>query len=748
MRARIRAPRCDSRGAPSNLSMIRTTLLRVLAVGLGLLSLPAALAAQVPDSARTDSTRTDTIAVTTLQEIEVVGSIAPTAGPTVGSGVPARISTVTGDQIDAWEPRLLADALATQPGISLYDDLGSAYKLNLSTRGFNVGPVVGLPPGVSVFLDGVRQNEPDAAEVNFDLLPMEHVRRVELLSGSGSLLGANSLGGAINLITRRGAGPMEGELELSGGSYGAGSAEGSVSGITAGRTDYYAAGGYDREDGWRKATGARNYNGFVNLGRRGERHGITLQAFGASSRASTAGSLPESLFDTSPEMNFTVGDFEDLDLLQTTLSGYAPVGPGRGAFTAYARRSHAERFNVNQAPDDNVRSLTTNGTAGANADWRWTRPLGRGQLSLRTGADASANRVHIRLFTENPADDADRALTTDVRSPSWDLAGYALGDYHVGRLTLSGGFRYDYIRIPFENQLDPAADTTHAFDRLSPRGGLSVELGPGASAYASAGQSFRAPAVLELACADETAACPLPFALGDDPPLDPVIATTLETGVQFVRGPAIVTASIYRTAVRDDISFIQSANAVFEGFFENIGNTRREGAELGVQVLPSEAVSLYANYAYTHATYRNPADIFSARAGAAFAGSPLAGPNAVGSGDEIPLVPAHQVKAGGLVRWPAGVDVGLDLRYTGRQWLRGDEANETQPLGGYFTASVRAGLTRGDWELSAVVNNLFNSHAAAFGTFNENRRTGELERFLTPAGARAVKLVLRRGFGG
>ena len=45
---------------------------------------------------------------------------------------------MTGEAIDAWEPRLLADALATQPGISLYDDLGSPFKLNLSTRGFNV----------------------------------------------------------------------------------------------------------------------------------------------------------------------------------------------------------------------------------------------------------------------------------------------------------------------------------------------------------------------------------------------------------------------------------------------------------------------------------------------------------------------------------------------------------------------------------------------------------------------------------
>jgi outer membrane receptor protein involved in Fe transport len=720
---------------------------RTFASCLLLAALAAPLQGQVRDSTARDSSSKDSTSVTRLQEIEVVGSIAPTAGPIIGSGIPARISTVTGRQIDAWEPRLLADALATQPGISLYDDLGSAYKLNLSTRGFNVGPVVGLPPGVSVFLDGVRQNEPDAAEVNFDLLPMEHVSRVELLSGSGSLLGPNSLGGAINLITRRGTGPLGGELEAAGGSYGAGSVEGSVSGVTRGRTDYYAAGGYEREDGWREATGAHNYNGFVNLGRRGERRGISVQGFGAKSVARTAGSLPETLFDASPDANFTVGDFEDLDLEQGTITGYAPVGPGSGTFTAYLRRSHAERFNVNQPPDDNIRSLTTNGTLGANADWRWTRSVGRGQLSLRTGLDASANRVHIRLFTESPATAGDQTITTDVHSPSWDVAGYVLGDYRVGRVTLSGGFRYDYIRVPFDDRLDPAADTTSSFSRLSPRAGMSIDLGGGVSAYASAGQSFRAPAVLELACADETAACPLPFALGDDPPLDPVVSTTLETGAQVVRGPAILTASVYRTSLRDDIAFIQSENAIFEGFFANIGRTRREGAELALQVLPSEAVALYLNYAYTLATYRDPAEIFSIRADAAFAASPLAGPNDVAVGDHLPTVPAHQLKAGGLVRIPSGLDAGLDLRYTGRQWLRGDEANETRPLGGYFTVGARVGLERGPWEVSVVGSNLLDSHRAIFGTFNENRQTGELERFLTPMGARTVKLVVRRSFG-
>jgi iron complex outermembrane receptor protein len=711
---------------------------------LGLLLLSRTAGAQ-----QTDTTRTDSTQVTQLETIEVTSSIAPTAGPTIGSGIPARISTVTGEAIDAWEPRLLADALATQPGISLYDDLGSPFKLNLTTRGFNVGPVVGLPPGVSVFLDGVRQNEPDAAEVNFDLLPMEHVQRVELLSGSGSLLGPNSLGGAINLITRRGAGPLEGEAEISGGSYGSYSGEASIGGQSGGGWDYYLAGGYENEDGWRQATNAENLNGFLNLGRRGADRGFSFQAFGAESRAETAGSLPESIFDRAPRTNFTIGDFEDLDQLQASISGYSRLGSrSRGAFTAYVRRTTAERFNVNQAPDNNVRSFTHNRTIGGNLDWRWTTPRRNGNFSLRLGADGGANRVHIELLEETPTVPSTSELTTDVQSPSYDVAGYALADLRINEVTFSGGLRFDYIHIPFENRLDPTADTSNTFRRLSPRGGLSFDLGPGASAYLSVGQSFRAPAVLELACADETAACPLPFALGDDPPLDPVVGTTFELGGQLVRGPAIFNASVYRTNVRDDISFIQSETAVFEGFFDNIGTTRREGVEFSVQVIPSERLSLYANYGFTRATFGDPVEIFSIRADSALAGTPLSGPNSVIEGDRLPLVPEHQIKFGGLFSTESGIQLGLDGRYIGRQWLRGDEANETSPLGGYFVASLRVGFSRARWEISAVATNLFNSHRPVFGTFNENRQTGELERFLTPLTARSLKVVVRRSFGG
>ena len=175
------------------------------------------------------------------------------------------------------------------------------FKLNLSTRGFNVGPVVGLPPGISVFLDGVRQNEPDAAEVNFDLLPMEHVQRVELLSGSGvaagpqlarrshqphhpagqwpARSGGRDFGRLLRLLLRRGI---------------AWRSQPAVAGTTMSPGDMRT-----RTAGV-QATGAENLNGFVNLGRRGPDRGISFQAFGAESRAETAGSLPESIFDSSP----------------------------------------------------------------------------------------------------------------------------------------------------------------------------------------------------------------------------------------------------------------------------------------------------------------------------------------------------------------------------------------------------------------------------------------------------------------
>lgn len=702
---------------------------------------PPPLAAQQPDSTRQDTTKAHKLA-----PIEVVGSIQPSAGPSITSTVPARVTILTGVQVDTYEPRILSDVLAQQTGFSLYDDLGSSYKLGMSSRGFFASPVIGTPQGLSVFLDGVRQNEPDASEVNFDLLPMQYIGRIELVSGTATVAGRNSLGGAINLITLRGEGPPSGELELQGGTYGTFNGNGSVSGSTRGGLSYFVGGGYNREDGWRQATGAHQYNGFFNLGKFTDTWGLNLQGFGANSRAETAGSLPTRLFDTRPDSNFTAGDFEDLDLLQGALSGYKQAGNGRLSFRTYYRHSTGDRFNVNQPDDPDARNRSHNNTLGWGADYRWGHTIGAAVLGVRIGTDGTVNRSQIQLFADSTKFGGGLNQATFVKSPLWDVSGFASADLTLGRVTFSLGGRYDYVRIPFEDQLDPANDTTNSYSRFDPKGGISAELGGGLSIYGSVGRNFRAPALIEVACADPTRPCVLPFSLSADPPIAPVTATTYETGATWARGPVLATASAYWSEVRNDIFLFGTENPVtgstINGFFANIPKTRRQGVEVGVQTAFGRGHSAYLNYAFTRATFQSTAVL----------STPIdeAGEETVVPGDEVPLVPKHVVQFGADFHLPAGVELRGDGRYIGEQWLRGDEANVDAPLPGYFVADAKVSWEVGPWTIAGLVTNVFDKHYAVFGTFNvdESQPGSPIDRFLTPGSVRTVRLVLRREFGG
>src|SRR5207247_7088339 len=140
--------------------------------------------------------------------------------------------------------------------------------------------------------------------------------------------------------------------------------------------------------------------------------------------------------------------------------------------------------------------------------------------------------------------------------------------------------------VPFVSLIVSTHNVLNLFRRLPPRAALTWTDGVGAhELFASVSRGFRAPAVVELGCADAQAACPLPFALGPDPALKPVVATTYELGwrarTRSGKGGVDASADVYRTDVRDDIFFI--ASTVTGGYFPNIAATRRSGVELALQ---------------------------------------------------------------------------------------------------------------------------------------------------------------------
>jgi iron complex outermembrane receptor protein len=693
--------------------------------------LTAPLGAQQADSLHQD----------TLAPVVVTGVRLP-AVRELARGLAGRTATLDAADLDARGVRSLADALEQLPGVTTSDELGATGQLDVSLRGFQVSPVIGLPQGVTVYVDGVRANEPDAHEVNFDLLPLEDVERVEVVYGPSVLLGRNALGAAVNLVTRRGASPAQRELEASAGSYGRYELKGHA-GARHGVWDYYVGARYERETGWRQETQSRIATLFGKVGLLNGTWDATLSYSGADNRIYQAGSLPESLAVARPDSNFTRGDYFAPVAHLVTLNAQRLLGRTQLAINAFGRSLNGEQFNVNLIPPD-ARAVNRTRSGGGAVQLSGRLPVAGRELRWLAGADADDEHTAVRIYAV-PHGGGPDSLSESVRTNQVDAGAFAGANADVvPGLTATVAARYDWIRVPFEDLVDSSQSGLNIFRRLSPRAGLTWSAGRGHEVSASLSRGFRAPALVEIGCADPAAACPLPFALGPDPALKPVVATTCELGWRYhaPHGRLDASADVYRTDVRDDIFFI--ASTVTGGYFQNIGATRRSGLELALQGAGPAGLRWYANYGYTTATFETTAQLATTRDSAG---------ETVAPGDALPMVPRHRVNAGAAIPVRLAPDgpslqAGLDAGYVGRQWLRGDEANATRRLSDYAVADASLTLNWRELELRVMVRNLFDRRYFNFGTFAQDPTAPgtPVERWLTPGVPRSVQLSLSADF--
>src|SRR3990167_2918403 len=112
------------------------------------------------------------------------------------SDVPIAVTAIDGDTLTARGINSVREAAVLSPGLNINSDgSGRAF---VAIRGVGVTLVQSVQPGVGLFIDGIYQ--PNTAYLNNPLLDVE---RIEVLRGpQGTLYGKNTLGGAINVITR------------------------------------------------------------------------------------------------------------------------------------------------------------------------------------------------------------------------------------------------------------------------------------------------------------------------------------------------------------------------------------------------------------------------------------------------------------------------------------------------------------------------------------------------------------------
>ena len=680
-----------------------------------------------------------------LQSVEVIGTTPLPGLGTPLKDVPANVQVYGSKELGKQRPGSLAEFLQINPtSVTVNAAQGNPYQPDISFRGFTASPLVGVPQGLSVFQDGVRINEPFGDVVNWDLLPQSAIASIQLIPGSNPLFGLNTLGGALAIYTKSGRQFPGGSVELSGGSFGRRTLQ-VEQGSVAGPWDYYVTGNVSKDDGWAEHNPSRIAQFFGKVGYETERDNLDVSLTAADNRLEGMQTVPLSFLDERRQA-YTFPDLNKNQLAMLAIKASHFVTENvLIAGDAYLRhyRNDNVSSNVNDnfgvvdpdtgAIDDvqalNDRSLIDQTSYGGALQLTLTQSLAGRPNQFVLGASADAGNARFTQKSQPASFDASRgtvpigdfAPETDAKTRTRNFALYAMDTFTVHeRWTLTTSGRYDDASVGIRDQsgMSPALDGDHDFSRFNPALGLNFKPSSGLTTYGSYNEGMRAPTAMELTCADPTAPCKLPNSFLADPPLKKVIAKTIEIGARGKHGDTTWSAAIYRTDLFDDIQFVSSGNAINAGFFQNVGETRRQGIEL-TGATKWGRFGIVARYGFIDATFRSDFVAHSAANSSADANGDIA----VASGNRIPGIPQHTLRVRLDFAATEALTLGASLVANSSIRSRGDENNEDAHgvVPGYAVLNLDgAWRFAKNWELFARLDNVFNRDYANFGILGFN----------------------------
>jgi vitamin B12 transporter len=148
----------------------------------------------------------------TYQLGEVV--VTATRSPISIKDSPSPVEVIDLQTIEHANGSTVADVLENYSSVFLKDYGADAALKTVSLRGT-------ASEHLLVLVNGSRINSLQNGLVDFSLLPLTDVERIEIVhSGSSALYGADALGGVVNILTRRPSSDLHFRAELGGGSFG------------------------------------------------------------------------------------------------------------------------------------------------------------------------------------------------------------------------------------------------------------------------------------------------------------------------------------------------------------------------------------------------------------------------------------------------------------------------------------------------------------------------------------------------
>lgn len=610
--------------------------------------------------------------------------------------IPVAVSAVSGATIKEQQLVTVKDVQAFAPGLNINSDsIGRAF---VSIRGIGTTFIDTVQPGVGIFIDGIYQ--PNTTYLNS---PLTDVERVEVLRGpQGTLFGNNTLGGAINVITRQPTNQWQGRVDgslASGDNFGSASA--SVSGpIIDDKLLVRIGAAYHTQDGFMYNTllGNRPSNPLRTKTLNGSViftpvEGAKFTANGGYDRVS-GGSVPYEYVSGTHDFHLggasNVPSLGVIDYYTGNLKGEFDADRIRSKITAVGAYNRSDTTSIgdgdfgpiNFLVGTNDRTLKTY-TGELRVDTKWNE-------AISTLVGAFVSRATTNQFTTTtipllgigpiPA-------TGNVKNRN--VAGFATAFVKLApSLDLQAGIRFDHQRLTSTTR---TALAEYKNSEWQPRVSLTKRWTPDLMTYISAARGARGGGQNEPRA-------PNVLFRGDS-------VWTYEAGTKmtaFDRRLSLDVAAFYN----DYKNFIgpnalaPAAGGGAVAINLNAGTVHSYGVEAEASLRLSEMLRFYGNATYLHARVVN-SDQFLATTGYAY------------PGDRLPFTPDVNFTVGGNAKYPLAADraivADVNYVYKGRRDGLSLNADSVSRMPSYGLVNASLTLQTKLFDLGVFATNLNNA---------------------------------------
>lgn len=550
------------------------------------------------------------------------------------------VTEVTAEDIKQRGARNLGEALELLPGV----DVQRSNKKNESyvqIRGFG-------NQDVKILVDGVPVYEQYSRSLDLAMLPTSAISKITVTKGASSVLyGANTLGGVINIITKKAGSKPTATATTAWGDYGTEEYSLAV-GAPLGKFNYWLGYNYRHSDGWRLSS---DYDGWDSKEDGGKRD---LSDYLQHSFNAKLG------FDPDPDTSlYLTYDYHDNEKGLPTKGWFMP---------------HWQQWHLNLVGEKKVNDWLKVKARAYYADHEDTIEFGNGDLSAydnySVGGDLQgfmdfgqwsflkAGFTFLRDNSEQSERDADGGPWSDAEEYEADTYTFALEDEikPFDWLALVVGASYDYYD-PREASDQPVPES---IDSFNPQIGAVVTISEMTTLHGSVGKKTRFPHLKEL-YSDWA---------GGNPDLDPEETIAYEIGLNHAFSDSIsFSVAAFYNDVKDLIDkidvdnpgYIDPAtyvgdydNEVFYpdteeeiGVYVNIADATIKGIECALGADITDRLWVGANYTYLHTEDKDTKKELEGR-------------------------PRHRANLDMRYGFPFGLSTSAQLSYTARQYYRGE----------------------------------------------------------------------------